>query len=139
MNHWRRLERIYESAPCNAYYRPTIRIGDGTAEITIPIRPELHHAAGAAHGAVYFKAVDDAGFFAANSTVEDVFLLTVQLNVYLTRPIVDGAITAKGRLVTRTKTLFTAETVLTDSSGEEIGRGTGLYVRGKNPIPADRV
>lgn len=30
--HFRRLERLYLAAPTNAYYRPTIRIGEGRAD-----------------------------------------------------------------------------------------------------------
>jgi acyl-coenzyme A thioesterase PaaI-like protein len=35
-----------------------------------------HHSIHAVHGSVYFKALDDAAFFAVNSLVEDVFVLT---------------------------------------------------------------
>ena len=35
------------------------------------------HAAGAVHGSYYFKVLDDACYFAANSLVSDVFVLTV--------------------------------------------------------------
>ncbi len=61
--HFRKLERMYASAPINAYFRPVLRIGDGEAELRIPLRNDFHHAAGAVHGAVYFKALDDATFF----------------------------------------------------------------------------
>ncbi len=50
------------------------------------VGPHLHHAGGAVHGANYFKAMDDAAFFAANSLVDDVFVLTVSFNVYFLRP-----------------------------------------------------
>ena len=36
----------------------------------------VHHAANAAHGTIYFKMLDDAAFYAANSMVSDRFLLT---------------------------------------------------------------
>jgi acyl-coenzyme A thioesterase PaaI-like protein len=37
-------------------------VDEGYAEVVIPVRQDLLHAAGAAHGAVYFKALDDAAF-----------------------------------------------------------------------------
>ena len=125
--HFSRLERMYLAAPCNEYYRPRIKVGDGTAEVILPIGPQLFHSAGAAHGAVYFKGIDDAAFFAANSLVEDVFVLTVNLNVYLSRPVTAGELRAVGRVVTRTKSLITAEAILTNDAGAEVGRGTGLF------------
>ena len=38
-DHYRRLERMYLSAPTNEYYRPSITIGDGVAQISIEARP----------------------------------------------------------------------------------------------------
>src|ERR1051325_363168 len=100
--HFRRLERMYASAPINEYFAPRLQIPNaGVAELRLTIRPEFHHAAHAAHGAVYFKALDDATFFAANSLVEDVFVLTTSFNLYLTRPVSEGEIVATGHVVSR--------------------------------------
>ena len=75
--HYRKLERMYHGAAINEYFRPALRVRDGQAEVEIPIRPDFFHAAAAIHGSIYFKALDDAAFFAVNSVVEDVFVLTV--------------------------------------------------------------
>ncbi|GAG05875.1 unnamed protein product, partial [marine sediment metagenome] len=45
--HYRRLERMYASAPVNEYYAPTMRVSEGRAEVTIPMRPDFFHAGGA--------------------------------------------------------------------------------------------
>ncbi|HEY0591398.1 MAG TPA: PaaI family thioesterase [Thermoanaerobaculia bacterium] len=97
--HWRKLERLYLGAPTNAYYKPAIRVGDRTAEISIEVRPDFHHAAGAVHGSVYFKLLDDAGFFAANSIVPEVFVLTSSFTVHLLRPVASGRLTAVGEVL----------------------------------------
>lgn len=132
--HYRKLERMYASAPINEHYSPTAHISDGRAEITIPVRPHLFHAAGAVHGAVYFKLLDDAAFFAANSLVDDVFVLTVSFNVYFTRPISEGEMKATGRVVHRSRRLLIAEAELADSTGREIGRGSGTFMRGNSAL-----
>jgi uncharacterized protein (TIGR00369 family) len=127
--HFRRLERMYASAPINEYFAPRLQIIDpGVAELRLAIRPEFHHAAHAAHGSVYFKALDDATFFAANSLVEDVFVLTVSFNLYLVRPISEGEVVATGRVVSRSKRLTIAEGVLVDERGREIARGSGTFL-----------
>ncbi len=126
--HYRKLERLYASAPVNEYYAPTMRISEGQAEVTIPVRPHLFHAAGAVHGVVYFKALDDAAFFAVNSLVEDVFVLTASFNVYLTRPISEGEMKATGRVVYGSRRLFVGESVLVDANGQEIARGSGTFM-----------
>ena len=127
--HFRRLERMYATAPINEFFAPRLRIPEpGVAELRMVIRPDFHHAAHAAHGAVYFKALDDATFFAANSIVEDVFVLTVSFNLYLTRPVTEGEVIARGRVVSRSKRLYLADGTLEDSRGREIARGSGAFM-----------
>jgi acyl-coenzyme A thioesterase PaaI-like protein len=71
--------------------------------------------------------LDDATFFAANSLV-DVFVLTVSFNLYLTRPVSEGEVIARGRVVSRSKRLYLAEGVMQDSRGREIARGSGAFM-----------
>ena len=130
-DHYRKLENTYHKHPLNNYYNATITISDKSAEIELPIEPKLFHAAGATHGSVYFKALDDAAYFAVNSVVEDVFVLTTSFNTYLTRPISAGTMYAEGRLVHSSRSQFIAEAVLFDSERRVIARGSGVYVRGK--------
>jgi uncharacterized protein (TIGR00369 family) len=127
--HFRKLERMYLGAPINRFYEPVIRISEGRAEITMPMKPDFFHAANAVHGSVYFKALDDSAFFAANSLVSDVFVLTVTYTVYLTRPITEGEMRATGRVVHRSKSLIIADAELLDSSDRQIARGSGTFMR----------
>ena len=133
-DHYRKLERMYASAPVNKYYAPTMQVSEGGAEVTIPVRPDFFHAAGAVHGLVYFKALDDAAFFAANSLVDDSFMLTASFNLYLTRPISEGEMKATGRVVHRSRRFFVAESVLVDSDGQEIARGSGTFMPTTIPL-----
>ena len=127
--HWRRLERMYlTAATINEYFQPEISVGDGTAEIRIAVRPDFFHAAGAVHGAVYFKAMDDAAFFAVNSIVEDVFVLTTGFTVHLLRPVTEGVLIARGEVVSSTRRLHLADVTLTDERGRMVGRGTGSFM-----------
>lgn len=126
--HFRRLERIYAKARINEYYDPTLRVTDGAAELTIPLSPKMHHAADAVHGSVYFKALDDAAFFAANSLVPDVFVLTASFNLYLLRPVTTGSIHARGRVIQQTRRLILAESELDDDQGRRIAHGNGTFM-----------
>jgi len=130
--HFRRLERMYLTrARINDYFRPAITIGDGEAEVRIEVDPKFFHAAGAVHGSVYFKAMDDAAFFAANSVVEEVFVLTTSFNIHLLRPVTEGTLIANGTLVSETKSLLIADAELTDETGRLLGRGTGSFMRSR--------
>jgi len=125
--HLRKLEAMYLSAPINRFYEPTIAIDKSAATIGLRVRPELFHAAGSVHGSVIFKLLDDACFFATSSLVEDVFVVTVSFTTYLVRPVSEGQLTARGRVVHAGKNVFLAEAVVETASGKEIGRGNGSF------------
>jgi uncharacterized protein (TIGR00369 family) len=135
--HFRKLERMYAGAPVNAFYRPTLEIGEGRAELRMTVRRDFFHAAGAVHGAVYFKALDDAAFFAAASLVEDVFVLTASFNLHMTRPVSAGELVAVGEVVHRSRRLLLAEAVLTDAGGSQLARGGGSFLRSSIPLDSE--
>lgn len=134
--HHRALERMYLAAPCNAYFKPAISIGDGTCEVRIAAREDLFHAARAVHGSVYFKVMDDAAYFATSSVVEDAFVVTVTFNVSFLRPITSGELVCRGNVVHTTKKLVLAETIVTDSDDHVIARGSGTFMRTATPLDA---
>ncbi|MEO1084472.1 MAG: PaaI family thioesterase, partial [Acidobacteriota bacterium] len=86
------------------------------------------------HGAVYFKMLDDAAFFAASSREPEWMVLTASFTTYLTRPIASGAMRSRGRIVNQTRSQFIVEAVVYDGRDREVGRGTGVFVRGKKPL-----
>ncbi|GGD60169.1 hypothetical protein GCM10010990_07020 [Croceicoccus mobilis] len=128
--HWRALERLYASAPINLKFRSSLSIaGEGEAQIAFDIDESVFHAGGAAHGTVYFKMLDDAAFYAANTLVSDRFLLTTAFNLQFLRPIRGGRIRAEGKWVSGRRRVLVAESRLVDEEGEEVGRGTGTFMR----------
>lgn len=130
--HYRALERLYASAPVNAKFASALHIlGEGRSRLTFTVTPEDYHAAGAAHGTIYFKMLDDAAFYAANSLVTDRFLLTTSFNLFFSKPVRAGMVTAEGRWVSGRRRVFVAEARLVDEEGEEIGRGTGTFMRSR--------
>jgi len=135
-DHFKALENMYAAGPINQFYAPTIRVSEGAAEIEIEVSEKYYHSGEAVHGSVYFKMLDDAAYFAANSLETEVTVLTTSFTTYLTRPVSEGRIRSVGRVVNRNNSQFIAEAVLYDASGNEIGRGNGVFVRG--PIPLGR-
>jgi uncharacterized protein (TIGR00369 family) len=130
--HYRALERLYASAPINAKFASRLHIpGEGRAQLSFTVTPEDYHAAGAAHGTIYFKMLDDAAFYACNSLVTDRFLLTTSFNLFFSKPVRAGIVTAEGYWVSGRRRVFVAEARLLDSEGEEIGRGTGTFMRSR--------
>ena len=126
--HYVGLERMYAAAPTNRTYSALrLTVSDGRAEVRLQATRDLHHTAGAMHGSHYFKLLDDAAFFAVNSLVPDVFVLTAQFSVQLFRPVVEGELRATGTVTKPGRTLFYAESVLVGPDGKELGRGHGSF------------
>lgn len=130
--HWRALERLYASAPVNTLFESRLEVlGEGHARILFEVTPQVFHAAGAAHGTIYFKMLDDAAFYAANTLVTDRFLLTTSFNLHFTKPITGGRVIAEGRWISGRRRVLVAESRLVDENGEEVGRGTGTFQRSR--------
>ena len=128
--HLRALVSLYDSAPVNRLFESTLSLVEaGRSLIDFTVAPSSYHAAGAAHGTLYFKMLDDAAFYAANALVSDRFLLTTAFNLHFTKPMKEGPARAEGRWISGRRRVFVAEARIVDSSGEECARGTGTFLR----------
>lgn len=133
--HWRALEGLYASAPINREFVSYLEIiEEGFVRIHFEVLPQHFHAAGAAHGTVYFKMMDDAAFYAANTLVTDCFLLTTAFNLLFTKPLHPGMAIAEGRWVSGRRRVLLAESRIIDAAGSEVGRGTGTFQRSRIPL-----
>ncbi len=133
--HYRRLEALYRSAPINRLFDSDLKItGPGRSELRFTISEPSFHAADAAHGTLYFKMMDDAAFYAANSLISDRFLLTTAFNLHFTKPMRSGEAIAEGRWISGKRRVFVAEARIVDSEGEECARGTGTFLRSHIPL-----
>lgn len=128
--HLRALETLYASAPINQLFQSRLELtSSGNSLIHFCVEPSTYHAAGASHGTLYFKMMDDAAFYAANSLVSDRFLLTTAFNLHFTSPMREGDYVAEGRWVSGKRRVFVAEARIVDANGEECARGTGTFLR----------
>ena len=133
--HFRALESLYRYAPINGLFESAIEIVEqGFARIRFAGDEKSFHAAGAAHGTLYFKMMDDAAFYACNSMVSDRFLLTTAFNLHFTRPLRAGQVIAEGRWASGRRRVFVGEARLIDADGEEAARGTGTFMRSHIPL-----
>jgi uncharacterized protein (TIGR00369 family) len=133
--HFRALESLYRAAPVNGQFESALEIvEEGFARIRFEVRETMFHAAGAAHGTLYFKMMDDAAFYACNSLVTHRFLLTTAFNLLFTKPLRGGEAVAEGRWASGRRRVFVGEARLIDSSGEEAARGTGTFMRSQIPL-----
>ena len=135
LSHFRALERLYHSAPVNRLFDSELTITEeGRSRLVFQVTEGSYHAAGAAHGTIYFKMLDDAAFYAANTMVSDRFLLTTSFNLHFTKPVREGEVVAEGKWVSGRRRVLVAESRLVDAEGDEIGRGTGTFMRSHIPL-----
>ena len=128
--HLRGLESLYGSAPINRLFESQLTLpAAGRSRIDFIVSTDAYHAAGAAHGTLYFKMLDDAAFYAANGLVTDRFLLTTAFNLHFTRPMREGPMVAEGKWISGKRRVFVAEARIVDCEGEECARGTGTFLR----------
>ena len=134
--HWRRCAKMYRFAPVNAADRfaSRVRVGHKRARVTMPAKPSYCHAALALHGLNYFKMLDDACFFAAQSMNHQHFCVTTSFTTYITRPVVVAGegdvplLTSTGTVTSASKSLILAEAVMLLPDGTEVGRGSGTFM-----------
>jgi len=126
--HFRALEAMYLSAPINQFYRPRIVISKEQVEIDIDQR--FFHPAGAVHGSVYFKLLDDAAGLAANVLEREVFAVTASFTTHMTRPVSGPLMRSVGRVVDQTRSQFLVESIVYDHNQRSVGRGNGVFMRG---------
>ncbi len=132
-DHFEFLIELYQGARINRgfFEGSQMLLSSGSAEISIEARAEHHHGMDAVHGAVYFKLLDDAAFFAAQTTEREYFIVTTGFNVNLLRPVSKGILTAKGTLRMAASQLLIADAVLYNAQGKELGYGTGHFAKSK--------
>ena len=135
-NHFKKLENIYLNANLNqSIYRNTeIKISKNYSEIKMPIKEIYFHAMKAIHGSVYFKMLDDAAFFAAQSVVEDYMLLTANFNITFKLPVSNGYIKSIGRLSSISDKKFAAEAKMFNTKNEMVAFGNGIFKKSKIPL-----
>jgi uncharacterized protein (TIGR00369 family) len=133
--HLRALESLYRHAPINRLFKSELELVEpGFARIRFTVDEAVYHAAGAAHGTIYFKMLDDAAFYACNSLMTDRFLLTTAFNLLFTRPLTGGPMIAEGRWASGKRRVYVGDARLLDKDGEEAARGTGTFMRSHIPL-----
>ncbi len=127
--HYKALEQLMLSAPFVQKFDCSVRVGEGRGEFQLTITEDLFHGAGAVHGALYFLALDNAAMLAANSLVNDYCVVTAGFTTEFLKPVSRGWIRASAKVIEQDEASFTIEAVALDDMGNEVGRGSGTFVR----------
>ena len=129
--HFKKLENMFHQAPINLLMKPKLVVSHGKAEITLEVNEQFFHAAKALHGSIYFKMLDDAAFFAANSIETDVFVVTGSFEIKFLKPITGGILVAIGEMTKNLGSKIEARAKLYDDDGNLYAFGSGVFVKTK--------
>jgi uncharacterized protein (TIGR00369 family) len=125
---FRALELLYHQGPSNQHLNSKLSVSLGEAVVTIAVRPDMLHGGGVVHGAVCFKALDDAATFAICSLEENQLYLTASFNIHYLRPVSSGMIVARGRIINKARRLVVAEAEAVDENGRKLAYGSGTFM-----------
>ena len=128
-NHYKKLEKIYYKASFNMMLKPEITISEKKCEIKSVFSDKVHHAAAAAHGAMIFKTLDDAAYFAANSIEFEEFLVTVSYNIQFVRPVFNEEIFSIGTVIEQNRHHIIAESKSLNRDGKKVAFGIGTFTK----------
>ncbi len=126
--HFRKLEYMYHSAAINRSIPSCMTVSENRAEVHMRVTTDFWHSAGAMHGSMYFKGLDDAAFFAANSAVQEFFVLTATFEVELLAMVTCESLRAVGTLERREGRKIWARAELYDDNNTLAARGSGLFI-----------
>ena len=136
MSHLHFLEKLYKSAPINQKFfeASELKVSEKQANITLPISEDMFHAGKSLHGAVYFKLLDDAAYFAAASIEKEYFLLTKDYQIEFKRPVFGGKLFAEGTLGEVIENGYIASSVIKNEEGKIVAQGRGEFAKSRTKI-----
>ena len=126
--HYRKLEEMYHAAPINTTVPCRIAISEGYAEVKKTAGEQIHHSAKGLHGSMYFKGLDDAAFFAANSKETGFFVLTAKFEVELLGMVQCDSLLFKGFFEKQEGRKIWARSEQYDDQGKLVAKGRGVFV-----------
>jgi len=131
-DHYQRLERLFQEAPLNQgiFAGSVMKVSESKAVYELAIDRKYFHAANAMHGAIYFKLLDDAAYFAAASTETEFFILTKSYEIKFIRPVEEDNLRAEGEVLEQGERETKARSVIYNSKGKKVAEGVGVFVKG---------
>jgi uncharacterized protein (TIGR00369 family) len=123
-----------------------VRFEDGQSELRYQTRPEHTNSFDVAHGGALMTLLDVSMATAARSVQKDMGVVTIEMKISFMQA-ARGLLTAKGRLMHRTKSMAFTESTVYDGEGRACcsAMGTFKYVKRQptsagapaNPISTD--
>ncbi|MFC6329186.1 PaaI family thioesterase [Alloalcanivorax gelatiniphagus] len=105
------------------------RVGDGGAEIALPVTETLLQAYGMVHGGIYCVLIDTVlGTCARSALRRDCGPMTIDLNVSFLRPSGLGRLICRGETVKAGRSVVVGVADVLDAEGRKLATGRGSFL-----------
>ena len=107
-----------------------VRLEPGEAVLSMPFRAELTRMEGILHGGALASLMDSASAFAVLTLLEpDEQTVTVDLTLHFLRPVSEGRVEARGRVLRAGRRVFTVSIEATDAAGKSVATALTTYLK----------
>ena len=107
-----------------------VELRRGAAALSMPVRPELTRMTGIVHGGAIASLMDSASAFAVLSLLEpEEQTVTVDLTLHFLRPVTEGRIEARARVLRAGRRVFTVSIEATADTGKLVATALTSYLK----------
>jgi acyl-CoA thioesterase len=107
-----------------------VRLERGEATLALGSRPELMRMAGIMHGGALASLMDSASAFAALTIIgADVHTVTVDLTLHFLRPVTEGLVEARARVLRAGRRIITVSIEATNADGKAVATALTTYLK----------
>jgi uncharacterized protein (TIGR00369 family) len=107
-----------------------VKLTRGEAVLSMPVRPELTRMEGILHGGALASLMDSASAFAVLTLLEPgERTVTVDLTLHFMRPVSEGLVEARGRVLRAGRRVFTVSIDATDADGKSVATALTTYLK----------
>ena len=121
----------YLKHPMHHNLNMNVELGNKSATIQLTIHDSIINLVGIVHGAIYFKLIDDACFFAALSAKKSNFVATSNMTIHYLTPASEGVLIAHAKMITKQGRKYLCECDIKDKEGTIYAYGSGSFVEPK--------
>jgi acyl-CoA thioesterase len=107
-----------------------VRLERGEATLALGSRPELMRMAGIMHGGALASLMDSASAFAALTIIgADAHTVTVDLTLHFLRPVTEGLVEARARVLRAGRRIITVSIEATNADGKSVATALTTYLK----------
>jgi uncharacterized protein (TIGR00369 family) len=107
-----------------------VSLGRGEAAVSMAVRPELTRMTGLLHGGAVASLIDTASAFAVLTLLGPAEqTVTVDLTLHFLRPVTEGSVEARARVLRAGRRVFTVSIEATADSGKLVATALTTYLK----------